>query len=185
MANFQNKYFYDSDDNSTAIFRFLDTVGDGTGTKEAAADFSVTADDFFIQPGVGEVFVLESLTVEVTGDKNAISGALPNGLTMQVLTSADALVLDLLDGETIQQNSHWKRYGFDTELQEGLVGQKRTVSFRLDMSKTGRSIILTNQEKFNVNLNDDFSGLDSMRFFVKGFEGFGASTAGVNTSVWG
>ena len=182
---FQNKYFYDSDDNSTAIFRFLDTVGDGTGTKEAAADFSVTADDFFIQPGVGQVFVLESLTVEITGDKNSLTSPLTNGLTMQVLTSADALVLDLLDGETIQQNSDWKRYGFDVALQEGLVGNKRTVSFRLDLNQAGRPIILTNQEKFNINLNDDFSLLDSQRFFVKGFEGFGATTAGVNTSVWG
>lgn len=182
---FQNKYFYDSDDNSTLIFRYLDDVGDGSGVKNTAADFSVTADEFFIQPGVGEVFVLETLTVEITGDKNAIGTALTNGVQLQVTSSADALIVDLLDGIPITTNAGWKRVGFDVELQEELQGNKRTVSVRVDFSKANRPVILTNQEKLKVILNDDFSALDSQYFFVKGFEGFGATTAGVNTSVWG
>lgn len=186
MANFQNKYFYDSDNNATSIFKYLaDPTGVAPLDKNAIGDYSVTAADFEIQPGVGQVYVLESLTVEVTADKNSISAPLTNGVLLEVTDSSDVQILDLTDGLPIQSNADWKRIGFDVDLQEALNGNKRTVSFRLDFEKVGRPIILTNQEKFKAVLNDDFTALDSQRFFVKGFEGFGATTAGVNTSVWG
>lgn len=186
MANFQNKYFYNSDDNSTSIFKFLaDPTGVAPLDKNAIGDYSVTSADFEIQAPAATIYVIESLTVEITATKNQINNALTNGVVLKVTSSADADILDLTDGVPILSNADWLRVGFDLDLEDKLVGSKRTVSWRLDFSKVGRPIILTNQEKFKAVLNDDFSDLDSHRFFVKGFVGASATAQEVNTSVYG
>lgn len=164
------------DDNHQLLFRVLDTNGDGTGTKAATGDYSVTPGLFYIQPPVGTVYNINTLTVHV-GDTGALTAegygagiALTNGIAIKVKDGSGDLV-DLLDGIALIDNELWAHLYSRFTFQNFAAAASFYSSETIFPEKLGRALVLNGDsgEYLEVALNDDFSGLDHQHFIVTGY----------------
>jgi len=165
----------------TLLNRYLDTDGDGSGTKNARGTY-LAATDFFLAPGTEESFVVESLTIkiEATGALSAADyGTLPAlaptgiGLYHDKGPAAGGLI-DLLDGITITRHYEWltlphKAPHVDTTPLGGV-----TTNFFLAEICFREPLILVGKyaQALRVRLPaEDFSGLDGHYFLARGTVG--------------
>lgn len=154
---------YGRDPNEFKLYQFLDTIGDGTGTVNAIGDYSSAAADFFIQPPVGQRYVIHRMLINITASGVVDSGFYGDGLVLtngiQVLTArSDDTVTCILSGQLpILTNSDWGQRCFDAPRRAWGAGNEY-IPIRWTFSKGGRPIVLENQAKLIVRLNDDFTG---------------------------
>lgn len=156
--------------------RYLDTNGDGTGTKEAIGNYSVTPDTFFIQPATNEIMNIGSLLLHVAGGTAfGISeyGNIGTPLTVGVVINIT------INGSTIAfTNSHpLKSNGdlmhiansFDIHAFKNL---ETSIAARITNEAFGTGLILKGytNDKLEIILNDDFTTLTSHDFIVTGFK---------------
>ena len=158
------------------LFRLLDTNGDGTGTKNANGNYSGAADDFYIQPPAGETYVLYRMLVFIEDGTSAFSAdnyggtasALTTGVKVLVTDSSDTTIVDLLDNVPVKSNAQWNALCYDAQFVSYGTGNKYLV-VRWTFERSGVPIVLTDQQKLKVTVNDDLSGLDTHHFRVQGF----------------
>lgn len=156
--------------------RYLDTNGDGTGTKNANGNYSGGATSFYIQPPASTIYRISRLLVFVQ-DTNGFTpveygntgSALSNGITVRV-HNGTSTVADLTDGVPVQHNGDWARLCYDAQvLSWGTTDEM--LSARLTFTKAGQFLRLDGDdtEKLEVILNDDFTGLTEHYFLVQGY----------------
>jgi len=158
------------------LSRFLDTVGDGSGTKEGISDYSSTPGILRIAPGAGEVFRIARLIVSIedtagfaaTGYGD-VAGELTNGITVRV-HDGTSLLMDLTDGVPLVSNADWSARCYDADVKTWGSGND-LLAVRWTFTKSGQYIRLDGDEseEFQVYLNDDFTGLVSHRFLIQGY----------------
>jgi hypothetical protein len=162
--------------NRYPVHRFLDTNGDGTGTKNAIGDYS-TPDEFFFTPAGADVFQAERLLVTVedtNGMKSNLYGvlaALTNGIEVKIIDSDGSTVIeDLTDGLPIKTNAHWRRYCYDADVDAwgGAAPADDHLSVRWTLAKAGVPLILKAGQRISVFLNDNLTGLISHLFGLQG-----------------
>ena len=135
-------------------------------TTNMNGDYSVTPQTFKLQPPIDKVykvrrvlpFVVDSGTFDA--DKYGNNITLTNGIEFRVSDDA-GVTKDLLDGETIKTNSDWKKYCYDITISDFGVGNE-TLGGRWTFSKFVRNGIVldgSNNERLEMVLNDDFTGL--------------------------
>lgn len=153
----------------TPLLRFLDTVGDGSGTKNAIGNYSGGATDFSILRGTDDIYITDLIvTIEdatgCTADEYGNTGAaLTNGIDINYTRAGTTT--DLTDGVPIKTNTQWARLGGEVSIIAGGVND-----IVLVWIKFARSLALDNQfAKLAVNCNDDLSGLVSHYFTVRGY----------------
>src|SRR4026208_1215900 len=88
------------------VRQFLSTVGDGTGTVNAAVDGSSVAANYKIVPASGREYRIDSLTVFLEDNAallgDAFAGAtMTNGIRIQVLNGDDVATLNVDAGLAI------------------------------------------------------------------------------------
>ena len=157
-----------------SLYRFADTVGDGSGTKNIIADYS-TPTPFMVKPPATQIYRLERMIIhieddaQVTAEKYGGLAALTNGLKIRVMNS-DGVVLDLLNGLTIKSNGHFGKYCYDVNILDFAVGNKM-VSSRWTFSKSGRPLDVSGYggEFLEILAQDDFQGLIDNSFQVQGY----------------
>ena len=163
----------------TRINRYLDTNGDGTGTKSAIGDYSDATGSgveiFYIQPAAGQVFRLSRIIPFVEDAGSFDSSKYGNGITLanglQIRIQNDSgTVLDLLDGLPITINTHWARLCYDMTISTFGAGNEY-LHARWTFSKSGQFMRLDgdNNERLEIVFNDDFSDLVSHYFKVEGY----------------
>lgn len=157
---------------SELLSRFLDTNGDGSGTKIATGDYSGGATDFYIQPAASETFEIARLIVHIKDQNNFSADSYGKDIT---LTNGISIVTegnqgqDLCDGIPIMTNADWGRLSYDIE--DITFGSGSDfVNVRWTFSKFGQPLILKGAEndKLIVRLNDSFTGLLDHTFMVQG-----------------
>lgn len=163
---------------SALIARYLDTNGDGTGTKSATGEYHDAGDGaeiFYIQPPAGGVYRLARMLPFVEDVGSFDSGSYGNGITLangiSIRVQNDSgTILDLLDGLPIQLNTHWARICYDMTISSFGQGNEY-LHARWTFAKSGQMIRLVgdNNERLEVVLNDDFSDLVSQYFMVQGY----------------
>ncbi len=164
----------------TPITRWLDTDGDGTGTKVATGDYSSSAQIFYIAPPANQTYRLITMTVFICDDgayqgaKYGAANALTNGIVSRVRNSGGDVLANLTDGLPVKSNSEWSAlYGnvqrFNWSQEENGGGD--ALAIRFNFRECGIPIELSgnNGEKLEMVLNDDFSALDDHRFYVVGY----------------
>jgi hypothetical protein len=159
------------------VLRFLDTVGDGSGTKDAAVDHSGAAEEYMLVPEADEAMRLYSLRVYIrdatTFNSNgygAISSSpLTNGVQVLVKDGTGTL-LDLLHEEPVKCNAHWLRVG-DADPGEAFGAGSTILTVTVPLARSGVPIRVNgfDSEYLAVVLNDDFSALTEHYFWVEGF----------------
>lgn len=158
--------------------RYLDTVGDGSGGKNANLDFGATPDIFFIQPPAGAIYRISSLVVTImdaTGFTSALYGslaALTTGIGLRVEGTSGTIV-DLAHGVKIKSNAEWHQRCFDTVLTSWGAGDD-ILAVRWDFRKlAGQMLRLDrddNAERLEVTLDDDLTGLTGHFFVAHGYK---------------
>ncbi len=156
------------------LFRFLDTNGDGTGTKNAIGDLSSTP-VFLITAPAGYEYILNRMIVKI---EDAASGfnadtyggltALTNGILLGHYNSSGAQDLDLLDGEPIKQNLNWARNCFDATI-ESFGSGTDFFKVRWTFANAGNPLVLEPGESLRLTIQDDLTGLIGQFFQVQGW----------------
>ena len=161
----------------TPLFRYLDKVGDGTGTKSATEDYSgvgLGSTDFKIAPAPGEVMRINRMIIAIvdsTGTNQDIYGnigVLTNGLTVKIKDAGGDLI-DLSDNIPIQTNGGWAHLCFDIfQPQPGVGNDHILVRWTFKRSGVGLRLSGNDGEFLAVTLNDDMTGLIEHLFHVQG-----------------
>lgn len=158
----------------SVLTRFLDTNGDGTGTTNANGNYSVTPEEFYIQPGEGYYYDIARMIVEIQDtsgmsavDYGNIAGGLANGVSVQVVRGATTL-RDLTP-DPIKSNAEWASYCYDADLKTWSTGNE-FLAVRWTFAKSGKPLYLSgdHSDRLVVTLNDDLTGLVEHKFLVQG-----------------
>ena len=158
------------------FFRYLDTNGDGTGTKNANGDYSLVADDFYFQPTracyIHRMLVFMEDTSGFTAEEYGnLGAALSNGYEVQLKDSSDGVQVDLTDGVVITTNSSLARTCYDANLKDwGTTPTDEALVARWTFSRAGIPLYMNANDKFVITFNDDLTGLLQHYFMVQGHE---------------
>ncbi len=162
----------------TPFIRYLDIVGDGTGTKQAAVDYSGGAEEFFIAPPSGDDFVIQQFAMVIadTGSFDgdffaATAGLLSIGLAIAVTDAVPVVQINLLDGIPIKRNSEIFNI-FSRVVLNDLGSGRKILHAVIDFDSMGFPLELDGgiNDRLMVTLNDDFSLLDDFYFVARGYE---------------
>ena len=150
---------------------FIEMLQDG-GSDEMAVDGSSTPVDFeYTVPASQEVLLSRAAVfIQDAGPSPTEFGgiaALTNGLLIQVRDGADQLVKQF--GEPIQDNTDFVLLA-GTDVVYELTTGVDSVSVRWTFSRTsgGDLLQLREGETFRVRVQDDLTGLTSMRWALQG-----------------
>ena len=159
------------------ISRYLDTVGDGSGTKQAIGDYS-SGEDFKITPPSGQIYRITRLVVFIedtrTFDPNKygnLGDALGNGISIKT-KNANGDIKDLTDGIPITNNAAWGRVCYDATVSNyGGTPANEALHVRWTFAKSGTVIRLVgdNGEFLAAELSDNLTGLIEHTFLVQGY----------------
>ena len=158
----------------TLISRFLDTNGDGSGTKNANGDYSGAAQAFFFDPEDNYVNLTRMLicVVDTAGfqaeEYGNTGGVLANGIEVKLVDGSTTIV-DFTDGLPVKTNSGWATFCHDAQLKEWGAGDE-LLTIRWTFSKSGRPLELHGDLRLEIVLNDDLTGLLGHYFVVQGFK---------------
>lgn len=156
---------------TNVIGRFLDTNGNGTGTKNANGNYSGAEEIFYIQPPSGQKYKIGSLVISIVDngaygyDNYGAMNALTNGIIFRVRNGAGTVLLDITDGIPIKKNA-----GF-TRITSEFYTPKDHIFIRINfVDSFGSSITLDgdNGEKLEAVLNDNFTGVIEHYFYAAG-----------------
>lgn len=165
------------------LARFLDTTGDGTGTKNAVGNYSgggVGTTIFKIQPASGVIYRIERLIVhyEDTSGMTAteygnFGAALTTGNILRIQDGSGTIV-DLTDGITIKTNADWGRHCYDSDVKSwgGAAPTNDVFAARWSFFKSGTTVRLdgTANERLEMVLADNMTGLIDQYFMVQGYQ---------------
>jgi len=157
-----------------SFFRQADTVGDGTGTKNAAVNGSVTPVKFILTPRTGERslriyrllgFVVDTGTFDSGSYGNGIT--MTNGITMKHIDDSNRTILDFMDGDPVLKNPDWKRLCYDATVSSYGVGDE-ALAVRWTFTNSGPPISIPFGDRIEIEINDDLTGLVNQRFTFEG-----------------
>lgn len=157
------------------IYRFLDTNGDGTGTKDAIGNYSNAGsgvEHFYFQAkgyaDIHRMIVHYEDGVGMRAERyGSLASALTNGILIKVLDSDLSELLDITDYIPIKSNSDWARIAYDVQLLAWGAGNE-SIGARLTFTRAGGPIRLEPGQRLVVILNDDFTGLVDQYFMIQG-----------------
>jgi hypothetical protein len=159
------------------LLRFLDTVGDGSGTIHANADFSVTPATFLIRPAVNQVFFLNEFTLHLadngTFGANDYGAIAPGTILVGPAITAKrdgVTVLDLTNGEPINTNN--TMFHLTSRVQfVNWSGGADTLAVTFNSDDFGTDLILYGSfnDTLEVALSENYSGLTDHHFLVRGY----------------
>lgn len=162
---------FNSSENS--IYRYLDTNGDGTGTKNAIGDYSGAVEEFYIQAPLSYRYRITRMLVYIEdngafdSDSYANSVTLTNGIEIETQDADGNMLIDLTDSVPIKTNGHWARLCYDAD-QNGYGIGNEYMAVRWTFEKSGRPLDLDVGDKLVVKLNDNFSTIVEHYFLVQG-----------------
>jgi len=175
LSSSMEPFFFQPEKEQLRLDRYLDTNGDGTGSKEATGNYAGGEEIFYLQPPAGEVYILERMLVYIEDNGSFDSGKYGNNITLsngiEIFVNGDSGVIsDLTDGLPIITNAHWGRQCFDTALSTYGSGNQ-SLAIRWTFSKAGVPITLrgNQNERLEVVLNDNFSTLHDHAFLIQGY----------------
>jgi hypothetical protein len=160
---------------SSPFFQFLDTVGDGTGIKNAKGNYSGGIQRFIIKPAIETVYQVNRMIVWIEDGANLVDDkygsdiVLNNGIEVKVLNDA-GVKTDLTHGDPIKTNVEWARYCYDVWAVSVGFAARKMASVRWTFGQAGAPITLNGRDgdRLAIILHDNFSGLVKHKFQAQG-----------------
>jgi len=158
----------------SSFFRFMDTVGDGSGSSALKVDGSSTPVLFKMLGAAGVrtnivraiFYIRDGRTGFNASTFGAVAG-LTNGLLFGVYDSDDALITDLLDNHPIKSNIEFSQFMYDTNIVAIGTGDS-ALEARWTFSKSGKPLTLMEGQYLGLTVRDDLTGLVDMCVSVQG-----------------
>lgn len=156
-----------------AVYKFLDTAGNGTGTKNAVGDYSSSPGTFYYQPDTPTrihrlVIHIEDTTGMQAQEYGNLGGALSAGYSLIVQNDLQQTQVDLCDGVPIKTNAGIGRYCYDVDLKSWGAGNEM-LQARWTFSRAGYPLYLYKDWRLSITFNDNLSGLLEHYFMIQGY----------------
>ena len=160
------------------VYRFLDTVGDGTGVTQHSDDFSTTEELYQVDPPAQGFFAILQMMVQIrsngmmSGEKYGDQPELTDGIIVGTFDLDDNIIVDLTGGQPIKSNGDWAKQAYDAQMMgfgAAAASGDQYLKVRWNFADAGQPIFISQGERFAVKLSDDFSGLISQTAQVQGF----------------
>tara|TARA_Y100000310_G_scaffold343923_1_gene453954 strand:- start:1501 stop:2037 length:537 start_codon:yes stop_codon:yes gene_type:complete len=143
-------------------------------TSQMIGDYSVTPNTFEYQPAAGSKVLVHRIIVSIADTGGLDAGrygnniTITNGIVFRIENDSGTMA-DLTAGGTIKTNADWAAYCHDLAYIDFGSGANY-LSARWSFDKFGPPVLLDgdNNERLEIVLNDDFSGLTSHRVLVQG-----------------
>ena len=153
----------------------LDTVGDGSGTADQAADYSLAPQDFLIAPAAGKILYIYCMGVfykdagGMDADYYGNRVALTNGITLKLMEGSN-VIMDFIGGLSVKTNANWMAAGFQIQLLNYGAGDDVIVGRFPVVDTFGAPLVLKgdSNHKLVMNVHDDLSGLNEHKVCIKG-----------------
>jgi len=159
----------------TYLVQHLTSTGVSGGTDDATGDYSGGQEIFYIQPPAGTVYRIARLLVFVRDSKvnaddyGAITSGLSTGIGVRTQDDSGTLI-DLVDGDKVQTSAEWAHHCYDaTALAWGAGNEFLTVRWTFAKSGTVLRLDGDQNERLEVTLDDDMTGLLAHQFLVQGY----------------
>lgn len=162
------------DDNESSFNRYMDTVGDGSGTVE----MNTVIDIFYIKPEANEVYIIDSITITV-GDNAILSpigfgggSALANGIKLDtrvnVGVAGETLSTDIRSSAPIKTNFDLFSFGRSDSCSSTAPGC--IVSSTRNFKEISTPIRLdgVKNEALVCETQDVMTGVSYLRIYVSG-----------------
>jgi hypothetical protein len=152
---------------------FLTSSGDGQGPYNLNGDYSASPTDFYYQ--TTSTYYIQTLLVTISDsttfnqtDYGGIStGTIINGVKVFIKPSGLSEI-PLLSGVAFKYNYEWLQVTPDTILTQ-FSGTPQTLTINFDIThEYGMPIMLNTGDRFIIRLNDNFTGLVSHTFGLRG-----------------
>jgi hypothetical protein len=159
------------------LVHHLTENGDGTGEDNAIGDYSLAEEVFFMTPPTEYSYFIKTMTVQVQDSPNMraeyygdLGAALTNGIVVR-LSSNGNVTQTLSDNLKIKKNADWAAHCSNTQLLTWGAGDEMLIA-EWDFERNGIPIHLNgaSNDKLEIVMNDDFSGLVKHHFFCQGFK---------------
>lgn len=156
------------DDATGLVANFIGDYSDSTGSGLITAS---------VGPSAGHILAVKSMVIMIEDDANPDSGyygginaALPVGITFKVVDDTGTLV-DMTNGNSIKTNGDFGRMAEKVEAITFGAGNT-FVKVTHNFARASYPLVLFDKEggKFQISLNDNFSGLVSHTVYVGGME---------------
>lgn len=156
--------------NQPPFWRYLDTAGDGSGSKVATGTYTSTL--FFIEPPAGAVYDIQRLIVTVedseviSSDTYGAATLAGNGLAIRRVSGSS--IITFTDGISVMANVDWRR--FCEVSQTNYAGTGNQLQAICEFGGAAVRLNGDRDERLEVLLGDDFSELDGHYFVAEGFQ---------------
>jgi hypothetical protein len=158
------------------LFRFLDTLGNGLGIKDAVGNYASADTAFFIETtDPHERYIIHRIMtyIEDAGGSPNLSlyggrPALTDGILLRVVHRDDNVPHDLSDGLPITRNSDWARICFDVTIATFPAGNNY-VHARWTFALSGWPIVLNPFDRLEFVMRDNMTNLAVHSFLVQGY----------------
>ncbi len=157
------------------LIRYLDTVGDGTGSVDADIDASGAPVPFFIQPAAEEIFDIYELFVYLT-DQSISSGRYGFNLTPAVglifqYTLGGVVTIITVGTNIINTEDYDQHFEVGRRFDVGLGGGSFSAIMKFVEAKgTPLRLFGDSGDSLRVIINDNFSALGFHRFKAVGIQ---------------
>ena len=152
------------------FYKYLRNVG---GDISATGDYSVTPSTFYLQPAAGENYRLIRMIVHIEDSTGMDAVKYGNNITLtngiQINLIQNGTTIDLVDTLPIKANGDWAQLCHDAvKIGWGVGNELVTVRWTFTKSNEGFRLIGDNEDKFEIVLSDDFTGLVHHTFMMEG-----------------
>lgn len=159
------KHHYEDQNKKGVYFsRFMDTVGDATGTVEQAVNGSVTPVEFCVTAPSGYAYIVHALTITyaVTGKLDSggygNGSALTNGVAVYEKNPDGSVKRDATFQLPIKSNVTWSAYSFNSSSLTFGSGDE-SLSFKYDFIDDSAPIVLSPGQSYCLKVQDDLSAV--------------------------
>jgi len=157
------------------FFRFLDSVGNGSGSKTMVANFSGAATSYKMIVPAGKIYIATQFVIHISGAGSYSAtnfggiATLTNGILLNI--RMNGVVGSLLDNVAIKDNSTF--YHMSPQLMQiiNLAGATSVLVAQYNPSDFGLPATLNGDtgDYIEAVLHDDFSLLGTFDMHVKGY----------------
>lgn len=161
------------------VRQYLDLTGDGTGTTDAAVDYSSSQGIFRIAPATGVVYRIHRLVITIR-DGTAVNftstsfgalSVLTNGVDIRHETGdGTSVVKEMMGGVHIKDNVTFQTLGAEINMQKWGTDAAMQAVFDFT-AQNGEPMRLdgTPDEELIIRLDDDLSALSGLHFVAIGY----------------
>lgn len=157
------------------FMRFLDSVGNGSGTKDLNGNYSVTPQSFKMIVPAGVTYVVNQFTVHI-GDNGTFSvdqfgsmAALANGCLMNM--QINGIVYSLLDNTAIKNNGNFFHFSAATDLIVAFSGTGNLLQSTFTGADFGCVAMLNGDlgDYLEIIIQDNLTGLTNFHAIARGY----------------